>query len=74
MDFLTVLSYVLAVIETAALLMALLFVTRAMKEKRANQKSKKKNIPVSKGNYIKAAVFALIYLVLNVIRITGIIS
>jgi len=68
MDFLTVLSYVLACIETAALLMALVFATNAMKEKRANQKSKKKNVPVSKGNYTKAAVFALIYFALNFIR------
>lgn len=68
MDFLTVLSYVLACVETGALLMVLVFITNAMKEKRANQKGKKKNVPVSKANYVKAGIFALIYLVLNIIR------
>lgn len=38
MDFLTILSYVLAVVETTALLMALMFLTRAMKEKKAQRK------------------------------------
>lgn len=74
MDFLTILSYVLAVVETTALLMALMFLTRAMKEKKAQRKSKKKNVPVDNSNYKKAAVFGLVYLVLNVIRNAGILG
>lgn len=74
MDFFTILTYVLAVIETTALLMALVFLTRGLKEKKAQRKSKKKTVPVNKANYVKAGIFGLIYLVLNVIRNTGIIG
>lgn len=74
MDFLTILTYVLAVIETTALLMALVFLTRGLKEKKAQRKSKKKTVPINKVNYVKAGIFGLIYLVLNVIRNTGIIG
>ena len=73
MDFITILTYVMAIIETGALLMALVFVTKALKEKKANQ-GKKKSTPVDKSNYIKAGVFAFIYLVLNVIRNSGMIG
>ena len=76
MDFLTILSYVLAVVETAALLGVLVFVTRAMhenKNKRTRQGKKgaksndevEKNVAVYKRN---ALIFLLIYLVLNVFR------
>ena len=76
MDFLTILSYVLAVVETAALLGVLVFVTRAMHEnkiKRTRQGKKgaksndevEKNVAVYKRN---ALIFLLGYLVLNVFR------
>ena len=76
MDFLTILSYVLAVVETAALLGVLVFVTRAMQEnkiKRTRQGKKgaksndevEKNVAVYKRN---ALIFLLVYLVLNVFR------
>ena len=76
MDFLTILSYVLAVVETAALLGVLVFVTRAMHEnkiKRTRQGKKgansndevEKNVAVYKRN---ALIFLLVYLVLNVFR------
>lgn len=74
MDVLTIVAYVLAMVETVALLMALVFLTRGMKEKKANRKSKKQNVPVDKGNYIKAGIFGLIYLVLNVLRNSGILG
>lgn len=74
MDFLTILTYVLAVVETTALLMALVFLARALKEKKAQRKSKKKNVPVDKANYVRAGIFGLIYLVLNVIRNAGILG
>ena len=76
MDFLTILSYVLAVVETAALLGVLVFVTRAMHEnkiKRTRQGKKgaknndeiEKNVAVYKRN---ALIFLAVYLVLNVFR------
>ena len=76
MDFLTILSYVLAVVETAALLGVLVFVTRAMHEnkiKRTRQGKKgaksndevEKNVAIYKRN---ALIFLLVYLVLNVFR------
>jgi hypothetical protein len=76
MDFLTILSYVLAVVETAALLGALVFATRAMHENKLKRKhqGKKgaksadevdKNIAVYKRN---ATIFLMIYLALNVFR------
>ena len=73
MDFLTILSYALAIIETGALLMALVFVTKISKEKKAIRQ-KKQNVPVDKSNYLKAAAFAIVYVVLNMIRAYGIIG
>lgn len=75
MDFLTVLKNVLAVVETGALLMALVFLSRGLKEKKAQRKSKKKqNVPVDKSSYVKAGIFGFLYIVLNVIRIYGILG
>lgn len=76
MDILTILSYVLAVVETAALLGMLVFVTRAMHEnkiKRTRQGKKgaksndeiDKNVAVYKRN---ATIFLIVYLILNVFR------
>ena len=63
MDFLTALTYVAAIVETAALLGALVFATRAMKEK--------KDQPAKKSAMKKAGIFLLVYLVLNVLRNSG---
>lgn len=76
MDFLTVLSYVLAVVETAALIGALVFITRAMHENKVKQtrQGKKgakssdeidKNVATYKRN---ALIFFAVYLILNVFR------
>lgn len=66
MDFMTLVSYVLAIIETAALIAALVFVTKGMKEK--------KNATARKDYYIKAGLFVTVYLVLNVLRNSGMIG
>ena len=63
MDFLTVITYVAGVVETAALLGALVFVTRAMKAG--------KNSPERKGQVTKAMIFLGIYLALNILRTSG---
>ena len=76
MDFLTILSYVLAVVETAALVGVLVYATRAMHENKLkrNHQGKKgaksadevdKNVAVYKRN---ATIFLMIYLALNVFR------
>ena len=75
MDFLTVLSYVLAVVETAALLGALVFATRAMHENKLKRKQGKKGgknseeIDKTVGRYKRTAgIFLFVYLILNVLR------
>ena len=75
MDFLTILKSVMAVVETAALLGALVFITRAMHENKLKKKQGKKGakssdeidkaVAVYKRN---AGIFFIIYLILNVIR------
>ena len=60
MDFLTFLKYVLAIVETGALIGVLVFLTKAFKEK--------KDEKVRKSHYQKAIPFLLVYLVLNVLR------
>lgn len=63
MDFLTIVTYVAAVVETATLLGALVFATRAMKaEKGSKEKKDQKKL---------AVIFMMVYLVLNFIRIYG---
>ena len=69
MDFLTLMINVLALVETGALLITLVFLTKAMKEKKAN-----KNSPAIKSYYQKAGLAALVYLVLNIARNTGILG
>lgn len=66
MDFMTLVSYVLAIIETAALIGALVFVTKGMKEK--------KNTAARKDYYTKAGLFVTVYLVLNVLRNFGVLG
>ena len=75
MDFLTVLSYVLAVVETAALLGVLIFATRAMHENKLKRKQGKKGakstdeIDKTVARYKRTAgIFLAVYLVLNVLR------
>ena len=76
MDFLTILSYVLAVVETGALIGTLIYVTRAMQEKKIQRTKKgkkggKSNEQIEKAvkTYSRnAAVFFVIYLILNIIR------
>ena len=76
MDLLTLVSYILAIIETGALIATLVYVTRAMHEKKAmrTKQGKKggKSSDVSntliKGYYRYAGVFFFIYLALNVLR------
>ena len=76
MDFLTILSYLLAVVETGALLGALIYVTQALQEKKIQRTKKgkkggKSNEQIEKAvkTYSRnAAVFFVIYLILNLIR------
>lgn len=63
MDFLTVITYVAAIVETAALLGALVFATRAMKAEKASQEKK--------DQMKKAGIFLFVYLVLNFLRNNG---
>lgn len=71
MDIVTVLKSVCAVVETGALLLSLVFVTKALKEKKAN---KGKTTPARKDYYRKAFVFIAIYLVLNMVRNFGLLG
>ena len=76
MDFLTILSYLLAVVETGALIGALIYVTQALQEKKIQRTKKgkkggKSNERIEKAvkTYSRnAAVFFVIYLILNIIR------
>ena len=79
MNFETVLSYVLAVFETVALVGALVFIARAMHENKLKrtQKGKKgaksndeidKTVAAYKRN---ALIFFFVYLLLNVFRNYG---
>jgi len=77
MDFLTILSYILAAVETTALLATLVYATRAMNEKKA-QKTKQgkkggKSPEATQKSvsqcYRNGGIALLIYLVLNVIRL-----
>ena len=76
MDFQTILSYIFAVVETAALIFALVYITRAMHErkiKRTTQgkKGAKSNDEIEKAVAVykrNATVFFFVYLVLNVVR------
>ena len=71
MDILTVLTYICAVVETGALLLSLVFVTKAVKEKKAN---KGKSTPARKDYYKKAFAFIFVYLVLNMVRNFGLLG
>lgn len=60
MDFMTVLTYVLAIIETGALIGGLVFVTKAIKEK--------KDTNARRARFAQGGTYLAVYLVLNVLR------
>ena len=60
MDFMTVLKYVIAVVETGALIGALTFLSRAFKETNGS--------PARRSLYIQGGVYAVVYLALNLLR------
>ena len=82
MDFMTLLSYALAVIETGALVVALIFITRGLHEKKNQQKKQGKKggksseitQKVVAASYRNAGIFFVIYLLLNLIRNFGVLS
>ena len=77
MDFLTILSYVLAVVETGALIGTLIYVTRAMQEKKIQRTRKGKKggkseelVQKTVRAYLRnAGISFVIYLILNFIRL-----
>jgi hypothetical protein len=76
MDFLTILSYVLAVVETGALIGTMIYITRIMQEKKLQRtkrgkkggKSSELTKKAINVYYRNAGIFFGIYLVLNLIR------
>ena len=60
MDFLTTLQYVLAIVETGALIGGLVFVTKAIKEK--------KNSDARRARYIQGGIYLTVYVLLNFLR------
>ena len=76
MNFLTILSYILAVVETCALIGSLICVTRALQERKLTRtKRGKKGAKSSElsrktiaGYYRNAGIFLAVYLILNVLR------
>ena len=76
MDFLKILSYVLAVVETGTLFGALIYIAQALREKKIQRTQQGKKGGKSKEAiqkavatyYRNAAIFGILYLVLNVIR------
>ena len=60
MNFMTVLTYVMAIVETGALIGGLVFVTKAIKEK--------KNSDARRSHYMQGGIYLVVYLVLNLIR------
>ena len=76
MNFLTVVSYVLALVETAALIGSLVFSARSIHENKSKRKTRGKKGNRSTDEYDRniarykrnAAFFFLVYLLLNVLR------
>jgi phosphotransferase system glucose/maltose/N-acetylglucosamine-specific IIC component len=76
MDFLTILSYVLAIVETGALIGMLIYVTLALQEKKMHRKRQgkkggKSNEQVQKAvkaHFRNAGIFFAVYVILNFIR------
>lgn len=61
MDFLTVLKYLLAVVETGALIGALVLSAKGMREHR--------NKDTRKTLLTQAAIYFIVYIVLNMVRL-----
>lgn len=61
MDFLTVLKYILAVVETGALIGALVVSAKGMKEHKNKDRRKKL--------LMQAAIYFAVYIALNVLRL-----
>lgn len=61
MDFLTVLKYILAVVETGALIGALVFSAKGMKER--------KNKDTRKSLLTQGSIYFAVYVVLNMVRL-----
>ena len=76
MEFMTVLSYIAAVVETGALIAALVFVTRGLHEKKNQQRKQGKkggkSSEITKkavsACYRNAAIFFIVYIALNFLR------
>ena len=66
MDWMTVLNYAVAAVETAALLGALVFITRAKKAD--------KNSPEKKQQSRKSLIFLVAFVVLTVLRNTYLVA
>ena len=60
MDFMTVLTYVLAVVETGALIGGLVFLTKAIKDK--------KDSSARRSRFIQGAIYLVVYFALNMLR------
>lgn len=60
MDFMTVLTYVLAIIETGALIGGLVFLTKAIKEKN--------DTSARKSRFVQGGIYIAVYLALNLLR------
>lgn len=60
MDFLTLLKYVLAIIETGALIGAMVFSAKGMREHKDKE--------VRKALLTKGGIFFAVYVVLNMVR------
>ena len=76
MDFLTMLSYAVPVLETAFLITALAYAARAIHEKKIKHKNQDKKgaksseiiEKVVSAHYRKACLFFMLYLLLNFFR------
>ena len=60
MDFLTILKYILAVVETGALIGALVFSAKGFKER--------KNQTLRKSQLTQGVIYFAVYVVLNMVR------
>ena len=61
MDFLTILKYVLAVVEIGALIGAMVFSARGMKER--------KDQSLRKSLLTQAVIYFAVYIILNMVRL-----
>ena len=64
MDFLTAFRYILAIVETVALVGALIFATKALQTKKKDEAKKQYRVT--------SMVYFAVYVVLNILRNSGI--